>query len=213
MTYEYLCKLSITPGMVSIRRPCRGPAFSTYPWDAGLILEQLRSAESFWVAFRTPVRDNRGIPHILAHMLITPPSKRYPPSSGVAINDESLAGPMNAWTYPDWTIFYVETGHQADLYDRALAWLDRAFQPRFDRLTFQREGWHFTYRGGALGISGGVYNEVNYPRLEAWGLFPDATAIMFRLELPMVEVVGMYGWFTAALRPILTAAFVSAGAK
>lgn len=48
--------------------------------------------KAFGVAFRTPVRDNRGIPHILAHMLITVPSRCYPPSSGVEINDESLAG-------------------------------------------------------------------------------------------------------------------------
>lgn len=116
--------------------------------------------KAFGVAFRTPVRDKRGIPHILAHMLITPPSKHYPLSGGVEISDTFRAGPVNAWTYSDWTIFYVETDNQADLYDQALAWLDRAFQPMFDRLTFQREGWHFTYRGGALGINGVVYKEM-----------------------------------------------------
>lgn len=147
--------------------------------------------KAFGVAFRTPVQDNRGIPHILAHMLITPPSKRYPPSSGVEINDESLTGPMNAWTYPDWTIFYVETGNQADLYDQALAWLDRVFRPRFDRLTFQREGWHFTYRGGALGVSGAVYNE-----MKGWAR---NTAAFLKCQLWSHLLPDVYGSFAGGL--------------
>lgn len=54
---------------------------------------------------------------------------------------------------------------------------------------------------------------VNYPRLKARGLFPDAPTTTLRLELSIATGVGMYGWFTAALRPIMTAAFESAGAK
>ncbi|MDI9571174.1 MAG: insulinase family protein [Pseudomonadota bacterium] len=119
----------------------------------------------FAIAFRTPPRDSTGLPHILEHSVLAG-SERYPVKD--AFNEllrGSLQTFINAFTYPDKTIYPVASQVKADFYNLSRVYADLVFRPRLLPETFLQEGhrleWTATPAGGReLSISGIVYNEM-----------------------------------------------------
>ncbi|MBN1761140.1 MAG: insulinase family protein [Chitinispirillaceae bacterium] len=140
----------------------------------------------FSIAFRTPVSDSTGVPHILEHSVLCG-SKRYPVKDPF---QEMLKGSMqtflNALTYPDKTVYPVASQVEKDYFNLAAIYADAVFAPQLSENTFYQEGWHFDVEDPALpvGIKGIVYNEMkgvfsnfssHVERKTLSELFPDTT--------------------------------------
>ena len=133
--------------------------------------ETEETKNQFSVAFRTPVEDDCGIPHILEHMVLAG-SKKYPAEdmfdrlrSGTCIFD------ANATTTPEFTNFYFSSVIDSEFFAVADSILDAVFNPRLDDSVFYREAWRYTSTGnrrGALAITGVVYNEVKADWRRNW---------------------------------------------
>ncbi len=117
------------------------------------------------VAFRTPPTDSTGLPHILEHAVLAG-SEKYPVKD--AFNEllrGSLQTFINAFTYPDKTIYPVASQVKVDFFNLARVYTDLVFRPRLLRETFLQEGHHLEWAANAGGqenltISGIVYNEM-----------------------------------------------------
>ncbi len=119
----------------------------------------------FAIAFRTPPRDSTGAPHILEHAVLAG-SLRYPLKD---VFNELMKGSLqtfiNAFTYPDKTIYPVASQNRADFFNLARVYADLVFRPRLLRETFLQEGYHLEFAdlqsvAGDLLTSGIVYNEM-----------------------------------------------------
>jgi len=115
----------------------------------------------FSIGFRTPPRDSTGVPHILEHSVLAG-SERYPLKD---VFNELLRGTLqtfiNAFTYPDKTIYPVASQERRDFFNLARVYTDLVLRPRLLRETFRQEGHHLEFdANGELGISGIVYNEM-----------------------------------------------------
>ncbi len=115
----------------------------------------------FSIGFRTPPRDSTGVPHILEHSVLAG-SERYPLKD---VFNELLRGTLqtfiNAFTYPDKTIYPVASQERRDFFNLARVYTDLVLRPRLLRDTFRQEGHHLEFdANGELGISGIVYNEM-----------------------------------------------------
>jgi Zn-dependent M16 (insulinase) family peptidase len=138
----------------------------------------------FSIGFRTPPRDSRGVPHILEHSVLAG-SERYPLKD---VFNELVRGTLqtfiNAFTYPDKTIYPVASLERRDFFNLARVYADLVLRPRLRRETFLQEGHHYEFAGnGELTVSGIVYNEMKgaYSSPETLmynaileNLFPDA---------------------------------------
>ncbi|MBW6486849.1 MAG: insulinase family protein [Syntrophobacterales bacterium] len=130
----------------------------------GAKLLHLHSADRenlFSIGFRTPPRDSRGVPHILEHSVLAG-SERYPLKD---VFNELVRGTLqtfiNAFTYPDKTIYPVASLERRDFFNLARVYADLVLRPRLLRETFLQEGHHYEFNeSGELTISGIVYNEM-----------------------------------------------------
>lgn len=100
-----------------------------------------RDAENtFGVAFKTVPQDSTGVAHILEHTALCG-SKQYPVRDPFfSMLKRSLSTFMNAFTASDWTMYPFSTQNQKDFYNLMGVYLDAAFFPRLDSLSFKQEG-------------------------------------------------------------------------
>jgi len=115
----------------------------------------------FSVGFRTPPKDSTGVPHILEHSVLAG-SEHYPLKD---VFNELLRGTLqtfiNAFTYPDKTIYPVASQEKKDFFNLARVYADLVFRPRLLRETFLQEGHHLEFDpNGELTVTGIVYNEM-----------------------------------------------------
>jgi Zn-dependent M16 (insulinase) family peptidase len=115
----------------------------------------------FSIGFRTPPRNSTGVPHILEHSVLAG-SERYPLKD---VFNELLRGTLqtfiNAFTYPDKTIYPVASQERRDFFNLARVYTDLVLRPRLLRETFRQEGHHLEFdANGELSVSGIVYNEM-----------------------------------------------------
>jgi hypothetical protein len=140
----------------------------------------------FSIAFRTPVYDNTGVPHILEHSVLGG-SRKYPIKDPFQeLLKGSLQTFLNALTYPDKTVYPVSSQVESDFYNLADVYCDAVFHPLLTEQTFFQEGWHFDVPDpdGPITIKGIVYNEMkgvfsdfhsHVSRKTIGALFPDTT--------------------------------------
>ncbi len=132
----------------------------------------------FCIAFRTPVYNDTGVPHILEHSVLSG-SRRFPVKDPFK---EMLKGSMqtflNAMTYPDKTIYPVSSQVEADYFNLMDVYCDAVFNPLLTQTTFCQEGWHFDTDDpdGPVNIRGIVYNEMK-------GVFSDFRSHVARKTL------------------------------
>jgi len=122
---------------------------------------------AFSVAFKTVPRDSTGVAHILEHTVLCG-SVNYPVRDPFfSMMKRSLSTFMNALTASDWTMYPFCTQNRKDFYNLMAVYLDSAFFPRLDRLSFKQEGHRLAFEPDPhepgqprLTYKGVVYNEM-----------------------------------------------------
>lgn len=124
------------------------------------------SENTFGVAFKTVPADSTGVAHILEHTALCG-SKKFPVRDPFfSMIKRSLNTFMNAFTASDWTMYPFSTQNQKDFYNLMEVYLDAAFYPLLDELSFRQEGHRLEIEedgsGGSskLVYKGIVYNEM-----------------------------------------------------
>jgi len=94
---------------------------------------------TFGVTFKTIPADSTGVAHILEHTVLCG-SRRYPVRDPFfSMLKRSLSTFMNAFTASDWTMYPFATQNKKDFYNLMDVYLDAAFFPKLDELSFKQE--------------------------------------------------------------------------
>ncbi len=131
----------------------------------------------FSIAFRTPPMNNGGLTHILEHSVLCG-SKKYPVKDPfVELLKSSLNTFLNAFTFPDKTMYPCASQNDKDFKNLMSVYMDAVFYPQIYRHEeiFMQEGWHYhiTDEKDPIVYNGVVYNEMK-------GAFSDPQQILFR---------------------------------
>lgn len=118
----------------------------------------------FGIAFRTPVSDSTGVPHILEHSVLCGSDKYTSKEPFTELLKGSLQTFLNAFTYPDRTCYPVASLNTKDFYNLINVYLDAVLSPRAKRdpTVFAQEGWHYELEkpDEPLTYKGVVFNEM-----------------------------------------------------
>jgi presequence protease len=103
---------------------------------------------TFGVAFRTVPQDSTGVAHILEHTVLCG-SERFPVRDPFfSMLKRSLSTFMNAFTASDWTMYPFSTQNRKDFHNLMDVYLDAAFFPRLEELSFKQEGHRIEIAAG-----------------------------------------------------------------
>ncbi len=141
----------------------------------------------FAFAFRTPPPDDSGVAHILEHSVLCG-SRRYPVKDPfVVLLKSSLQTFLNAFTFPDKTVYPAASQLEKDFFNLLAVYGDAVFFPRLDAQVFRQEGHRLEFAAdGSLNRVGVVYNEMK-------GSFSSAETIIADLSLRSLFPAGPYG--------------------
>jgi len=121
---------------------------------------------TFSVAFKTVPTDSTGVAHILEHTVLCG-SRKFPVRDPFfSMLKRSLSTFMNAFTASDWTMYPFATQNRKDFYNLMDVYLDAAFFPNLDQLSFKQEGHRLEIEAAhpsgqsPLIYKGVVYNEM-----------------------------------------------------
>ncbi len=120
---------------------------------------------TFGVFFRTVPTDSSGVAHILEHTVLCGSKKFNVRDPFFSMIKRSLSTFMNAFTASDWTMYPFATQNTKDYYNLMNVYLDAAFFPRIDELSFKQEGHRMEIvetdgKEIELEYKGVVYNEM-----------------------------------------------------
>ncbi len=118
----------------------------------------------FCAAFRTPVEDDTGVPHIIEHSVLNG-SKNFPSRDPfMQLVKGSLNTFLNAMTYIDKTMYPVASCNDKDFNNLMHVYLDAVFYPNIYTRPeiFMQEGWHYELDSpeDELTVNGVVYSEM-----------------------------------------------------
>ncbi len=142
----------------------------------------------FYIAFRTPVDDSTGVPHIIEHTVLCG-SDAFPVKDPfIELAKGSLNTFLNAMTYPDKTVYPVASCNDKDFQNLMHVYFDAVFHPNIYKYKeiFMQEGWHYELEDvdEPITLNGVVYNEMKgafsspegvLDRVILNSLFPDTT--------------------------------------
>ncbi len=149
-----------------------------------LSLENDDENKVFCAGFFTPPADSTGVAHILEHSVLCG-SRKYPLKEPfVELLKGSLQTFLNAFTFPDKTVYPVASQNLRDFYNLIDVYLDAVFYPNLTEYTLQQEGWHYeldaldaplTYKGVVFNEMKGVYSSPDslVGRYAQTTLYPD----------------------------------------
>ncbi|MGI6255970.1 MAG: insulinase family protein [Acutalibacter sp.] len=124
-------------------------------------LDRPEENKTFAITFRTIPQDDTGVFHILEHSVLCG-SDKYPVKEPfVELLKNSLNTFLNAFTFPDKTMYPVCSRNQEDFQNLISVYLDAVFHPLiYSRPEiFRQEGWHYEVENG-LSYKGVVFNEM-----------------------------------------------------
>ena len=173
----------------------------------------------FAFVFRTPPDDDTGVAHILEHSVLCG-SERFPVKDPfVLLLKGSLHTFLNAFTFPDKTVYPASSMVEKDFYNLMVVYGDAVFFPLLKREVLMQEGQHLEYRrpgeqDGRFERVGVVYNEMKGALASAetlvgtWSfrsLFPD-TPYGFEsggnpLKIPDLTYKGLSSFFHKYYHP------------
>jgi Zn-dependent M16 (insulinase) family peptidase len=136
---------------------------------------------TFGVAFKTVPVDSTGVAHILEHTVLCG-SDQYPVRDPFfSMLKRSLSTFMNAFTASDWTMYPFSTQNKKDFHNLMNVYLDAAFFPKLDELSFKQEG-HRLELDSPEGHDGGdqsrlVYKGVVYNEMKGAMSSPDQVMV------------------------------------
>ncbi|MDR2786122.1 MAG: insulinase family protein [Treponema sp.] len=116
----------------------------------------------FAFVFATSPEDSSGAAHILEHSVLCG-SERYPLKDAfLVLAQGSLQTFLNAWTFPDKTVYPASSVNEHDYFNLMAVYGDAVFRPLLSEWTFLQEGHRleFSPDGDRLSITGVVYNEM-----------------------------------------------------
>ncbi len=120
--------------------------------------------KTFAISFKTIPQDDTGVFHILEHSVLCG-SRKYPLKEPfVDLLKSSLQTFLNAFTFPDKTMYPVCSRNDQDFLNLMDVYLDAVFHPLSleSPEAFRQEGWHYELDSpeGELKCNGVVYNEM-----------------------------------------------------
>jgi Zn-dependent M16 (insulinase) family peptidase len=129
----------------------------------------------FAFAFATAPDDSTGVAHVLEHSVLCG-SERYPLKDAfLVLAQGSLQTYLNAWTFPDKTVYPASSVSETDYFNLMSVYADAVFRPLLTEWTFMQEGHRFEFvtpqgESARLSITGVVYNEMKgaYSSLDAY---------------------------------------------
>ena len=129
-----------------------------------ILMENDDTNRVFSIAFKTPVTNSKGTPHIMEHSVLCG-SERYPLKDPfVELLKGSVNTFLNAMTADDKTVYPLASTNEKDFDNLMSVYLDAVFRPNVfrDPRIFMQEGWHYelTDPEGPLSVNGVVYNEM-----------------------------------------------------
>ncbi len=141
----------------------------------------------FCAAFRTPVENDTGVPHIIEHSVLNG-SKNFPSRDPfMQLVKGSLNTFLNAMTYIDKTLYPVASCNEKDFKNLMNVYMDAVFYPNIykRREIFMQEGWHYELNSpeDELTVNGVVYSEMKGATSSPYsalydallkGMFPDS---------------------------------------
>ena len=134
----------------------------------------------FGFAFSTAVQNSTGVAHILEHSVLCG-SKKYPLKDAfLALAQGSLQTFLNAWTFPDKTVYPASSVNEKDYFNLMSVYADAVFHPLLSEWTFMQEGWRFLPAKKGLEYSGVVYNEMKgvYSSMDSFAGLWSVKAVM-----------------------------------
>ncbi|NMM65423.1 insulinase family protein [Clostridium sp. P21] len=131
----------------------------------------------FSISFRTPPKDSTGLPHILEHSVLCG-SRKFPLKEPfVELVKGSMNTFLNAFTFPDKTMYPVASRNNKDFLNLMNVYLDAVFYPNIYKYPeiMMQEGWHYELenKDSEISYKGVVYNEMK-------GAFSSPESILFR---------------------------------
>jgi Zn-dependent M16 (insulinase) family peptidase len=124
----------------------------------------------FAFAFATAPEDSTGVAHIIEHSVLCG-SEKYPLRDAfLALANGSLNTFLNAWTFPDKTVYPAASTNTRDYFNLMSVYADAVFRPLLSEWTFMQEGWRFEFKDAKLALIGVVYNEMKgaYSSMDAY---------------------------------------------
>jgi Zn-dependent M16 (insulinase) family peptidase len=122
----------------------------------------------FAFAFATAPEDSTGVAHILEHSVLCG-SEHYPLKDAfLVLAQGSLQTFLNAWTFPDKTVYPASSVNEHDYFNLMAVYADAVFRPLLSEWTFMQEGYRLEFEkdeksggpGDRLSLTGVVYNEM-----------------------------------------------------
>ncbi len=142
-----------------------------------LHLSRPDSENTFGVAFRTVPRDSTGVAHILEHTVLCG-SERFPVRDPFfSMLKRSLSTFMNAFTASDWTMYPFSTRNRKDFYNLMDVYLNAAFFPRLEELSFKQEGHRLELVTDSAGDAGLAYKGVVFNEMKGAMSSPDQVMV------------------------------------
>lgn len=142
--------------------------------------------KTFAITFKTLPQDDTGVFHILEHSVLNGSAKYPVREPFVELLKGSLQTFLNAFTYPDKTMYPVASRNDRDFMNLISVYMDAVFHPAiYDNANiFYQEGWHYeirsaeeepTYKGVVLNEMKGAFSSVDETLVDAFNrrLFRD----------------------------------------
>ena len=141
------------------------------------VMENDDTNKVFSIAFRTPAINDCGLTHILEHSVLCG-SRKYPVKDPfVELLKGSLNTFLNAFTFPDKTMYPCASQNLEDFKNLMSVYMDAVFYPQIynHEEIFMQEGWHYHIldENEPITYNGVVYNEMK-------GAFSDPQQVLFR---------------------------------
>jgi hypothetical protein len=130
----------------------------------------------FAFAFRTPPPDSSGVAHILEHSVLCGSRRFLLKDPFLALLKSSMQTFLNAFTFPDKTVYPASSMLAKDFYNLMLVCADAVFFPLLREEVFRQEGHRLERSQDGPRRVGVVYNEMK-------GMFASAEAIVAALSL------------------------------
>ena len=125
-------------------------------------LDRKDENKTFSIAFKTLPNDSTGVFHILEHSVLCG-SDKYPVKEPfVELLKSSVQTFLNAFTFPDKTVYPVCSRNDRDFLNLIDVYLDAVLHPAIYKnpSIFRQEGWRYEGEGENLGYQGVVFNEM-----------------------------------------------------
>ena len=138
------------------------------------------SENLFAFAFATPGEDSTGAAHILEHSVLCG-SQRYPLKDAfLTLAQGSLQTFLNAWTFPDKTVYPASSVNERDYYNLMAVYADAVFRPLLSECAFMQEGCRLERGKRGLAYTGVVYNEMKgaYSSMDTYAGLWSVKAVM-----------------------------------